>query len=65
MNKTGCIICTVYTSDNYVRAIFPAVNHSTKQLQAFSGATLYMVCRSKDRAEAAREEIVAAAAGQS
>lgn len=27
------------------------------------GATLYMVCRSKERAEAARDEIVAAAAG--
>ena len=36
----------------------------TKQLWAPSGATLYMVCRSKDRAEAAREEILTAAAGR-
>lgn len=35
------------------------------QFLATKGATLYMVCRSKERAEAARDEIVAAAAGDS
>ena len=39
-------------------SIFSSLDPLTTQ-----GATLYMVCRSKERAEAARDEIVAAAAG--
>ncbi|CAK8990567.1 unnamed protein product [Durusdinium trenchii] len=41
------------------------IGKEISQFLATKGATLYMVCRSKDRAEAARADIVAAAAGDS